>query len=71
MAEDKAPIRFLDLLRTLIDAGIEFVVVGGVAAVLELETLITSKEQANRAKDRAVLDLLREPLAQRQRLDRG
>jgi len=35
--------------------------------VLDLETLIATKEAANRPKDRAVLDLLRETLAERQR----
>lgn len=35
--------------------------------VLGLETLIASKETADRPKDRAVLDLLRETLAQRGR----
>ena len=35
--------------------------------VLGLETLIASKEAADRPKDRAVLDLLRETLAQRGR----
>ncbi|MFV1978868.1 MAG: hypothetical protein ACC649_05905 [Myxococcota bacterium] len=35
--------------------------------VLDLETLIATKESANRPKDRAVLDLLRETLAQRER----
>jgi hypothetical protein len=37
--------------------------------VLCLETLIASKEAADRPKDRAVLDLLRETLAQRDRHD--
>jgi len=37
--------------------------------VLDLETLIASKEAADRPKDRAVLDLLRETLAQRDRHD--
>jgi hypothetical protein len=39
-------------------------------AVLELETLIATKEAANRPKDRAVLDLLWQTLDQRRR-DRG
>ena len=39
--------------------------------VLTLEALITTKESANRPKDRAVLDLLRETLAQRERGNGG
>jgi hypothetical protein len=39
--------------------------------VLTLEALITTKEFANRPKDRAVLDLLRETLAQREREERS
>jgi predicted nucleotidyltransferase len=35
--------------------------------VLDLEALIATKEAADRPKDRAVLDLLRETLAERQR----
>ncbi len=35
--------------------------------VLDLETLIATKEAADRPKDRAVLDLLRETLAERKR----
>ena len=38
-------------------------------SVLTLETLISTKETANRPKDRAVLDLLRETLAQRDQPD--
>jgi len=33
--------------------------------LLDLETLISTKEKTNRAKDRAVLDVLRETLAQK------
>ena len=33
--EDRRPVRFLELLRALVDGGVDFVVVGGVAAVLE------------------------------------
>lgn len=39
---------------------------GMTVAVLTLPALISSKEAANRPKDRAVLDLLRETLAQRE-----
>lgn len=35
MDESRKPVRFRELLRTLVDAEVEFVVVGGVAAVLE------------------------------------
>jgi hypothetical protein len=166
MAEDRTPVRFYELLRSLVEGKVAFIVVGGVAAVLEgapistfdldivysledenvarlaavlgelnavyvdpggrnihptvhhlegggphllrtrhgrldvmgsignaraypdlvprsrvrmvrsleiqvlcLETLIASKEAADRPKDRAVLDLLRETLAQRDRHD--
>jgi len=37
--------------------------------VLDLEALIATKEAADRPKDRAVLDLLQETLAERQRED--
>ena len=46
--------------RTHTVRGVEFM-------VLDLETLIATKEAADRPKDRAVLDLLRETLAERQR----
>jgi len=42
---------------------------GMTVAVLTLPALISSKEAANRPKDRAVLDLLRETLAQREEAD--
>ena len=54
---------FPDLLqqsRTQTIHGLEIV-------VLTLEALIATKESADRPKDRAVLDLLRETLAQRER----
>jgi len=35
MAEPLRPVRYRELLRALVDAGVEFIVVGGVAAVLE------------------------------------
>ena len=35
MDDGRRPVRFLDLLRALVDGGVEFIVVGGVAAVLE------------------------------------
>lgn len=43
----------------------ERVIHGMTVSVLNLETLIETKQTANRPKDRAVLDLLRETLAQR------
>lgn len=35
MGEERRPVRFRELLRALVDGDVEFVVVGGVAAVLE------------------------------------
>ena len=35
MDEDRRPARFLELLRALVDGEVNFVIVGGVAAVLE------------------------------------
>jgi hypothetical protein len=35
MAEDQTPVRFLELLRALVEGEVAFIVVGGVAAVLE------------------------------------
>ena len=35
MAEVRRPVRFGDLLRSLVEGNVEFIVVGGVAAVLE------------------------------------
>lgn len=49
--------RFLEQLRVLCRHEVDFIVVGGVAAVFE------SKEHANRDKDRAVLPILRRTLA--------
>ena len=46
--------------RTHTVRGVEFM-------VLDLETLIATKEAADRPKDRAVLDLLRETLTERKR----
>jgi hypothetical protein len=73
MAEERRPVQFFELLQSLVDGEVDFIVVGGVAAVLEgapvstfdLETLIATKEAANRPKDRATLDLLRQILSQR------
>ena len=67
MGESRRPVRFRELLRALVDGGVEFIVVGGVAAVLE--ALIATKEAAGREKDRAVLGLLRQILAEQD--DRG
>lgn len=33
--DERRPVRFLDLLRSLVEAEIDFIIVGGVAAVLE------------------------------------
>ena len=33
--DERRPVRFRELLRALVDGGVEFIVVGGVAAVLE------------------------------------
>ncbi len=79
MAEDRRPVRFFEILASLLEGNIAFIVVGGVAAVLEgapvstfdLETLIASKEAADRPKDRAALDLLRHTLSERQRRGDG
>jgi len=35
MAEDRGPVRFRELLRSLVEGNVDFIVVGGVAAVLE------------------------------------
>ena len=35
MDEHRRPVRFVDLLRSLVEAQVDFVIVGGVAAVLE------------------------------------
>ena len=35
MVEDRRPVRFLELLQSLVEGNVEFIVVGGVAAVLE------------------------------------
>jgi len=117
-----APLRFDEILKVLVDHGVEFILVGGVAAVLDgaplstldanlrihrlvtsmgaldvmetighglsyadllgdtqvmevagvkvrvlgLETIILSKEQANRDKDRATLHILRRTLQMKQ-----
>lgn len=50
----------------LVDGSKTRVIHGMSIHVLRLETLIATKESANRAKDRAVLDLLRSTLAERQ-----
>ena len=53
-------VRFRELLRALDDEGLDFVVVGGFQCrVLDLDTLIRSKEAANRDKDRLALPWLR------------
>lgn len=55
-------VKFLGLLQALLRHGVDFLVVGGVAAQLELSAVIESKEHANRDKDRAVLPVLRQTL---------
>jgi hypothetical protein len=55
MAEDRAPVCFRRLLQLLVEGNVDFI-----------EALIATKESAGRPKDRAVLDLLRETLAQQQ-----
>ena len=42
MVEDRRPVRFRELLQSLVEGNIEFIVVGGVAAVLEGVPVSTS-----------------------------
>ncbi len=51
----------------LLEGSGQHVIHGMAVSVLGLETLIATKEEANRSKDRAVLDLLRETLEVRRR----
>jgi hypothetical protein len=51
--------RFADALRRLVEHEVDFLVVGGVAAVLQGAP---GEEQAGREKDRAALPILRETL---------
>ncbi len=62
---------FLPILRELVDARVDFVVLeeGLVVRVLDLPGLIEVKEATGRDKDRAQLPLLRATLAER--LKRG
>lgn len=64
-----AALKFLNILQVLDRHGVDFILVGGVAAILEgahrtlrLEMVIRSKEEANREKNRAVLPVLRQTL---------
>ncbi len=69
---------FLALLQTLAEHQVDFIVIGGVCAVLQgapistfdlhLATLIKIKEQVAQDKDRAVLAVLRRTLEQKSRL---
>ena len=58
----RQPPKFKEALEVLAHHHVDFVVVGGVAAVLGLEALIRTKIEAGRDKDRAVLPILRRTL---------
>ena len=58
----RQPPKFKEALEVLARHRVDFVVVGGVAAVLGLEALIRTKIEAGRDKDRAVLPILRRTL---------
>lgn len=70
---ESAP-KFVEILKVLARHEVELILVGGVAAIIEgahvpvlkLETIIRSKEQANRDKDRATLPILRRTLRLKQ-----
>ena len=65
MGENRRPVRFHELLRSLVERNVDFIVVGGVAAVLEGAPVSTfdldivySLEEANIANLSGVLDAL-------------
>ena len=61
--DEPRSVKFLGLLRVLLRHGVDFFIVGGVAAQLELAAVIETKRQANRDKYRAVLPVLLQTLA--------
>jgi hypothetical protein len=63
MAEPGGPVCFG--VEDLIEQSVQRTVHGMAVSVLTLEALISTKQSANRARDRAVLDLLRDTLALR------
>jgi hypothetical protein len=64
--DESRSVKFLGLLRTLLRHGVDFFVVGGVAAQLEGAPILTFDLDVL-YKDRAVLPVLRQTLAMKAR----